>query len=79
MFEIRRLDVLTYGSGNGFTLWHYKCGSESMEAVRASGYFTDAADSMATGDMIMVSGAEGATILVVGSTEGGVMTAPLAS
>ena len=61
-FAVRDLSVLAYA--NGFTLWHYKTGQDGMDAS-AQGFFSDAGDMMAVGDMIMVSGERGATIRVV--------------
>ncbi|MGH7043379.1 MAG: hypothetical protein ACREFY_14815, partial [Acetobacteraceae bacterium] len=62
-FAIRDLSVLAYA--NGFTLWHYRAGKEQLEGVCASGFFTDAADMLATGDIMMVSAADGARVLCV--------------
>lgn len=61
-FRIRNLSVLAYA--NGFTLWYYKVAGELRDAV-APDYFADAADMLATGDIIMVSGSEGAAIRVI--------------
>ncbi len=59
-FHIRNLSVLAYA--NGFTLWHYKAAVEGVQAACAPGFFADAADMLATGDVVMVSGFEGAAI-----------------
>jgi hypothetical protein len=77
-FAIRDLSVLAYA--NGFTLWHYKSGSDPLARVREENYFADASDMMAAGDMIMVSSATyGASILSVVSTDmGTVLTNGLA-
>ena len=67
-FGIRDLSVLAYA--NGFTLWHYKSGPDSLARVRQENYFADASDMMASGDLIMVSsGAFGASILSVVSAD----------
>jgi hypothetical protein len=59
-FSLRNLSVLAYA--NGFTLWHYKAGAESIDTAGAEGFFADAADLMAPGDMVMVSGPDGGRI-----------------
>jgi hypothetical protein len=57
-FTLRNLSVLAYA--NGFTLWHYK--GVALAQANAPGFFADAADLMAPGDMVMLSGAEGGRI-----------------
>nr|WP_295738431.1 hypothetical protein [uncultured Acidocella sp.] len=59
-FTLRNLSVLAYA--NGFTLWHYKAGNENLAEAGKPGFFADAADLMAEGDMVMLSGAEGGRI-----------------
>ena len=73
-FAIRNLSVLAYAQG--FTLWHYRAGVAALDAVAARGFFDDAADMFAAGDMVMVSAVEGGRVLFVTATEGGVATAP---
>ncbi len=62
-FTIRNLSVLAYA--NGFTLWHYKAGQTSLENVAQPGFFSDAADMLAGGDIVMVSAADGVRMLCV--------------
>ena len=62
-FTIRNLSVLAYA--NGFTLWHYKAGQNSLEHLAEPGFFGDAAGMLAAGDIVMVSAAEGASMLCV--------------
>lgn len=62
-FTLRNLSVLAYA--NGFTLWHYKAGNDNLSESAHPGYFADAADLMAEGDMVMVSAAEGGRIASV--------------
>jgi hypothetical protein len=62
-FSLRNLSVLAYA--NGFTLWHYKAGTEPLAATAAPGYFADAADLMAPGDMVLFSATEGGKIASV--------------
>ncbi|MGH7155411.1 MAG: hypothetical protein ACREF3_15905, partial [Acetobacteraceae bacterium] len=61
--------VLAYA--NGFTLWHYKTGADPLEAIRCSGFFADAADMLAGGDIMMVSAHDRASILCIAATERG--------
>lgn len=75
-FAVRNLSVLSYA--NGFTLWHYKAVSEPLTSVERPGYFGDAADMLASGDMMMVSAADGARILCVAGEGAGIRTAALA-
>lgn len=62
-FAIRNLSVLAYA--NGFTLWHYRAGKDLLEDVDAQGFFADAADMLVSGDIMMVSAADGARIVCV--------------
>ena len=75
-FTLRNLSVLAYA--NGFTLWHYKAGNESLSGVASDSYFADAGDMMAPGDIVMVSGTEGCRMLCVAfAGNGKVRTAPM--
>lgn len=74
-FTIRNLSVLAYA--NGFTLWHYKSGTDSLATVGAASHFNPATDMVAVGDMIMVVASDGARILRVTSKTGGVATGTL--
>lgn len=62
-FAVRHLSVLAYAQG--FTLWHYKAGSDRLADVAEGGFFADAADMLAGGDMVMVSAADGGRILCI--------------
>lgn len=76
-FAVRNLSVLAYA--NGFTLWHYKAGTDAQATVAAAGFFADAADTLAAGDMVLVSAADGGQVLCVASEgEGGITLAKLA-
>jgi hypothetical protein len=75
-FAIRNLSVLAYA--NGFTLWHYKAGKDSLATVATTDFFGNAADMLTVGDIVMTSSAEGARILTIASADaGGVETAAL--
>ena len=62
-FALRNLSVLAYA--NGFTLWHYKANGDALAKAGAQGFFADAADLMAPGDMVMLTGEEGGKIAMV--------------
>jgi hypothetical protein len=62
-FSVRNLSVLAYA--NGFTLWHYKAGSDVLEQVGSRGFFVAASDMLTAGDIMMVSAGDGAQLLCV--------------
>ena len=74
-FVVRNLSVLAYA--NGFTLWHYKSDGDPLRQVSHAGYFDDAIDMLATGDMMLVSSPTGGQVLCVAAGETGLMTTPL--
>jgi hypothetical protein len=74
-FAVRDLSVLAYA--NGFTLWHYKAGDDALVSVGVSGFFDGAADMLASGDMMMVSAADGARVLAMAQIGGKIVAAPL--
>ena len=61
-FSPCNLSVLAYA--NGFTLWHYSAGAESS-AVAGDRFFDDARDLVSAGDIVMVSGDAGGSIVFV--------------
>ncbi len=61
-FSPCNLSVLAYA--NGFTLWHYSAGAESS-AVAGDGFFDGARDLVSAGDIVMVSGDAGGSIVFV--------------
>ncbi len=67
-FALRNLCVLAYA--NGFTLWHYKAGSDPLDEVAGQGFFADAADMLTTGDMIMISAQDGGRLAAVNLAHG---------
>ena len=75
-FAIRNLSVLAYA--NGFTLWHYKAGSDAQKDVGATGFFAPAGDMLTAGDMVMVSARDGGRVVCLLPGDGGVFAAPLA-
>ena len=75
-FTIRDLSVLAYA--NGFTLWHYKAGNDSLADVACDDYFADASDMMAVGDMLLISGAKACRMLCISVADAGnVRSAPV--
>ncbi len=75
-FSIRNLSVLAYA--NGFTLWHYKSGKDTLDMVTSGNYLADASDMLTAGDMIMLTAADGARIVCVTLADlETVVTAPL--
>jgi hypothetical protein len=75
-FAIRNLSVLAYA--NGFTLWHYKSGKDTLDAVSSGNYLADASDMLTAGDLIMLTASDGARIICVSLADlETVVTAPL--
>ena len=68
-FHIGRLSVLSYA--NGHTTWHYKLPEDELAvAAHGSGYFDAAADMVATGDLMEMTGPDGGAIRVVSKSDG---------
>ncbi len=74
-FAVRNLSVLAYAQG--FTLWHYKAPASRIEDVSAPDYFEPASEMLATGDMLMVSAADGGRVLFAASLQGRLCTSAL--
>ncbi len=74
-FSQRNLSVLAYA--NGFTLWLYKTGADDQSCVAAPGFFDDAGDMLAGGDMLMVSARDGGRMLCVMADANGLHTAAM--
>jgi len=74
-FSLRNLSVLAYA--NGFTLWHYKAGNDNFTHAAETGYFADAADLLAAGDMVMLTGDEGGRIATIAGAGRRLKLAPL--
>lgn len=74
-FTLRNLSVLAYA--NGFTLWHYKAGNDNFSRANEPGYFADAADLLAAGDMVMLTGSEGGRIATIAGEGRRLRLAPL--
>lgn len=75
-FAVRNLSVLAYA--NGFTLWHYKTGKDTLDGVSSGNYLADASDMLTAGDLIMLTATDGARIVCVALADlETVITAPL--
>ncbi len=74
-FSLRNLSVLAYA--NGFTLWLYKTGADDQAGIAQPGFFDDAGDMLAGGDMLMVSARDGGRMFCVLADSSGVRTAPM--
>jgi hypothetical protein len=68
--KIRNLAVVSYA--NGFTLWHYRASEAPFTG--SLNYFGDASEMLTAGDLIMVTSAEGARIMVVTLSDNGTVT-----
>ena len=75
-FTVRNLSVLAYAQG--FTLWHYRAPNAKLAALGKKGFFDKAADLLAQGDMLMMSGADGGRVAFVASAQNSVTLAALA-
>ena len=64
-FSSCKLSVLAYA--NGFTLWHYSAGAEYQAVASGAGFFDCAHDLVSAGDIVMVTGDGGGTILFIKS------------
>jgi hypothetical protein len=74
-FCIQNLSVLAYA--NGFTLWHYKAGSDDPSQAGNPGFFSRAGDMLNVGDMVMVSGSAGGKLMCLLPDQNGLRGAPL--
>jgi hypothetical protein len=75
-FTVRNLSVLAYAQG--FTLWHYRAPNAKLATLGKPGFFNKAADLIAQGDMLMMSGADGGRVAFVASAQNSVTLAALA-
>jgi len=74
-FALRNLSVLAYA--NGFTLLHDKATTDKLTQTTKTGYFADAADLLAEGDMVMLSAAEGGKIAAITGQGKSIALAPV--
>lgn len=64
-FALRNFQVLAYT--NGFTLWHYKSGTDTLETMCSDNYFGAVGYMLSVGDMVMMVAPDGARIVLVTS------------
>ena len=64
-FSSCSLSVLAYA--NGFTLWHYSAGEEYSVAASSAEFFDTARDLVSAGDIVMVTGEGGGSIVFIKS------------
>ncbi len=74
-FSMRNLSVLAYA--NGFTLWHYKSAGDGQALIGEPGFFDEAGDMLAAGDMMMVSARDGGRMMCILAEKSGITAAPL--
>ena len=60
-FSSCNLSVLAYA--NGFTLWHYGAGTEYLSAAKSENFFANAEGLISSGDVIMITGDGGGSII----------------
>ena len=68
-FSSCSLSVLAYA--NGFTLWHYSAGEEYLAAAASAEFFDTARDLVSAGDIVMVTGEGGGSIVFIKSRVAG--------
>ncbi|MCC7427213.1 MAG: hypothetical protein IT557_09925 [Alphaproteobacteria bacterium] len=71
-FRIRDLSVLAYA--NGFTLWHYQGGADSLATISGLRYFDAAAEMLGAGDLILVAAEDGSRLQRVARISAGRVT-----
>ena len=75
-FTLRNLSVLAYAQG--FTLWHYKAPSAKLAVLGQAGFFDLASDMLASGDMLLMSAADGGRLAFVATADNVVHLASVA-
>ena len=65
-FSPCNLSVLAYA--NGFTLWHYNAGLDHTAVAPDARFFDNARDLVSAGDVVMVTGADGGSIVFIKSS-----------
>jgi hypothetical protein len=64
-FLVRNLSLLSYA--RGFTSWHYRAATETLEQLLSEGYFDRAVDLLQVGDQVIISCPSGGTVAFVTS------------
>lgn len=75
-FQNKNLSVIAYA--NGFTLWHYASGAETLATITATGYFNDVKTLMNIGDVVIINASDNTAIKKINITTSDVTTAALA-
>ena len=65
-FKNTNLSVIAYA--NGWTMWHYRS-TETLEQITKDGFFDKVFHLAATGDIIILNGADGTVMKVMELTE----------
>lgn len=73
---VNTANLTLLADGNGFHLYYYDGGSDTLATIMASGYFNNTDDTLNLGvdDQIMVKGADGFATLRVDTVTAGVVT-----
>lgn len=61
-FRNKDMSVIAYA--NGFTLWHFST-TDSLDEVKADGYFNVVATLMNSGDIIIINAASDTSIMCI--------------
>ncbi len=75
-FQNKNLSVIAYA--NGFTLWHYSGGTETLSTIAANGYFNGVKTLMNIGDIIIINASDNTAIKKINITDLNVTTVALA-
>lgn len=67
-FSVQDLSVLAYA--NGFTLWHYKAGSDERNKLTAKNFFLGAVDMLNCGDLMIATTLAGPVLLALHAGDG---------
>ena len=65
------MDLANLGSvayANGFSLWIYRCPEDARAALITDGYFADASDQIAHGDVLLCAASDGVAFLRITKT-----------
>lgn len=76
---LQQTDLVRIGTAFSRTLWLYLSTADTMAAIQGSGYFNAASTLLATDDIIIARGTDGAATLYVATNTGGVVTTAAAT
>jgi hypothetical protein len=69
------VDLANLGSvayANGFSLWIYRCPEDARATLTTDGYFADASDQIANGDVLLCAAADGVAFLRITKANGAI-------